>query len=100
MDVHCFKAIALRQKRHHFHCLEQAFFVHFFAGSLRPAACDALSFQGGKIELCNPCCLPFRVSDPADEFNGDEYLMKMRNKKVKMALEIKMDLEMRNGLKN
>ena len=31
------------------------FFVHFFAGSLRPAACDALSFQGEKIELCNPC---------------------------------------------
>ena len=29
----------------------QAFFVHFFAGSLRPAACGALSFQGEKLSF-------------------------------------------------
>ena len=27
------------------------FFVHFFAGSLRPAACGALSFQGKKLSF-------------------------------------------------
>ena len=28
-------------------------FVHFFAGSLRPAACGALSFQGKKLSFGN-----------------------------------------------